>query len=203
MLRRLEPCARGGTPTGEPTPALRGKDATVVITPHRLRYRAGKALRAIAAVRLTGSKRVGECRGPGSATGSGLEGGTAQGPSLADVRPQPRRPGPQGRGFWTPKFEPSDAAMVLPSNCACRFPLAFFNGFLAVKSMRLFALRTASVGKRPGAPDVSMRPRSAGAAGQTGRSSGCRAGSRPDDSARRSLAAWQTSARPSAVVAGR
>jgi hypothetical protein len=99
--------------------------------------------------------------------------------------------------------EPSDATMVLLSNGACRLPQALFNGFLAIKSMRLFALRTVSIGKSAGTPDVSMRSRSLAAAGQAGRRSCRGAGLRPNEKARRPPAAWQTSARPSAVVAGR
>jgi hypothetical protein len=86
---------------------------------------------------------------------------------------------------------------------ACRLPQAAFNGFLGIKSMRLFALRTVSIGKPAGAADVSMRWRWPAAAAQAGRRSCGRAGPSPDESARRSLAAWRTSAGPSAVVAGR
>ena len=134
--------------------------------------------------------RVASAVRPGSAPGS------SRGRRTAPPRPSTPR-------LLDAECEWSDATMVLLSNCACRLPQALFNGFLAVKSMRLFALRTVSVGKPAGAPDVSIRSRWSAAAGQAGRRSCRGAGLRPSENARRPPAAWQTSARPSAVVAGR
>lgn len=188
-------------PTGEPMPALRGKDATFVIPPHRLRHRAPNALRSLP--RACRARTCGPVPWAGPAPVSDLAGAAAQArrPGLADDRPQPRRRGPQRRGLWAPKSEP----LVWTSHAAVvrRLPQAAFNGFLAIKSMRLFALRTVSIGKPAGAPDVSMRWRWPPAAGQAGRRSCGRAGANPDESVRRSLVGWRTSARPSAVDVGR
>jgi hypothetical protein len=73
----------------------------------------------------------------------------------------------------------SDAVMVLLSNRDLPAPPAAFNGFLTIKSMRLFALRTVSIGKPAGAPDVAMRSRRLAAAGRAGRRSCGRGGLAP------------------------
>jgi len=198
MLRRLEPRARpllAMQPSGRAHTSVARKGATV----NRAASRPERVI-AIAAC-LCRDARV-------SAVGQGQ-------------RRAPVLRGPAHRDQAWQTFDLNLAAPALYAGawsrrasrrmrrwCSCqtaarRLLHAAFNGFLALKSMRLFALRTVSVGKPAGAPDVSMRSRWSAAAGQAGRRSCCRAGSRPDDRARRWLAAWQTSARPSAVVAGR
>jgi hypothetical protein len=178
-------------PTGEPTPALRGKDATVVITPHRLRYRGRNALPAIAAVRLRAPNAGASAVDRIQRWARGRRTGTRLGrrpTSTSPPRPStPRLLDAEVRGVGCGDGAP-----------ACRLPQAFFSGFLAIKSMRLFALRTVSIGNPPELPDLPMRSRWSAAAGQAGRRSCCRAGLRPNDGACRSLAAWRTSARPSA-----
>jgi hypothetical protein len=180
-------------PSGEPTPALRGKDATV--------DRAASRPERVAAIAACLRQNVwASAGGQGQRWAPVSRGGAHRDQAWRtfDLDPRP----------FTPRLGRRSASRRMQRWCsyltaARGVLLAAFNGFLAIKSMRLFTLRTVSVGKPAGAPDVSMRSRWSAAAGQAGRRSCCRAGSRPDDRARRSLAAWQTSTRPSAVVAGR
>jgi len=130
-----------------------------------------------------------KCRGPGSAPDCSLE-GPAQGPSLADVRPQRR----------TPRLGRRSPSRRTRRWCACqtaarRLLQAAFNGFLAIKSMRLFALRAVSIGKparawtsrcgRAGRPPLVKRADAAAAgrarAPMIGLAAGLRRGRRAQD----------------------
>lgn len=124
--------------SGEPTPALRGKDATV--------DRAASPGTRCGNRCLPVPKRAGQCRGPGSAPDCSLE-GASTGTKLGrrSTSTSPPRP-------FTPRLGRRSPSRRTRRWCACqtaarRLLQAAFNGFLAIKSMRLFALRTVSIGK--------------------------------------------------------